>query len=66
MGEKIRLPGGIKVTVEDLETGDEDATTIWDDYVLVCAGDVYLDGIQKYGNGTVVLTLKREDRNQEG
>ena len=51
----------IRVTVEDLSGEQESETSeIEDDYILVTAGRVYLDGIQEYpGTGTVVLTLKR-------
>jgi len=33
-----------------------------DDYVLICGERHELDGVTKYGNGTVVLTIKRIGR----
>lgn len=50
----------IKVTVSDPETGDIFEERIVDnDFMLLCAGDRYLDGVQAYGNGTQVLVVKR-------
>lgn len=50
---------GIRVTVRDLNTGEEEVTEVVDDWLLTTAGDFYLHGVQKYKNGTVVLTIKR-------
>lgn len=55
----------IKVTVEDLETGEKDEATIWDDYILVCAGNRYQDSVQTFGNGTHVITVKVEKDKEE-
>lgn len=49
---------GTKVTALDLESGESESTTIVDDYVLICDGRVYLDGVAAHANGTTVLTLK--------
>lgn len=49
---------GIRVTVEDLETGETASREVDDDYVLVTAGRHYLDGIVRHANGTTVLTVK--------
>lgn len=50
----------IRVTVEDLETGDTDSMEIMDNYIVVCAGDRYIASEQRHANGTVVLTIKRD------
>lgn len=47
------------VRATDNETGEFDETTIENDYAVICDGDVYVAGIAKHSNGTVVLTLKR-------
>lgn len=50
----------IRVTAEDLETGERLVSEVDNDYVLICAGDRYLDGVVTYlKSGTVVLTVKR-------
>lgn len=49
----------IRVTVEDLLTGDKQSVEIADDYVLICAGSAYVDSTQMYPTkGTHVLTVK--------
>lgn len=49
----------LRVTVEDLETGDKETKEIpAGDYVIVTTAPCYLDGFQAYANGTVVLTVK--------
>lgn len=50
----------IRVTVKDLETGDEEITELRNDYLLITVGRVYLASTQTYRNGTHVLTVKRE------
>lgn len=50
---------GTRVTCRDLETGEEETAEIKDDYIIVTDGRCYLDGVQVYANGTVVLTIKR-------
>ncbi len=54
----------IRITVEDLETGEQEQTEIENDYVIITAGDYFLDGIVSYRNGTVVLTVKKGKREQ--
>jgi hypothetical protein len=49
---------GIRVTVEDLETGESEVQEIEDDYVIVTGGSCYVDGLVAYSNGTHVLTIK--------
>jgi hypothetical protein len=59
---------GIRVTVEDLETG-ETATrdVVPGDYILIPLKPCYLDGIQRYpGKGTTVLTLKDNNPQKAG
>lgn len=49
----------IRVTVEDLATGETESQEIRDDYIIVCAGTCHVDGIQTYPTkGTHVLTVK--------
>ncbi|MDQ2727543.1 MAG: hypothetical protein M3Y91_06705 [Actinomycetota bacterium] len=50
----------VRVTVEDLETGQSDSAVVKDgDYVLVVADPCHLDGVQTYKSGaTHVLTVK--------
>lgn len=49
----------IKVTVSDPASGEVLEERIVDnDFMLICAGNRYLNGVQAYGNGTQVLTVK--------
>lgn len=59
---------GIQVTVTDLATGETESTTIWDDYVLICAGSCHRDSVQAHpGTGTHVITVKgRRERKPVG
>lgn len=50
----------IEITVRDTETGSTDTRTIDDDYLIITAGRYYLSGIQRYANGTAVLTVKAQ------
>ena len=52
----------IKVTVTDPASGDVLAEkVIDDDYVILCAGNRYVDGIQQYPKaGTTVITVKTD------
>ena len=52
---------GTRVTCTDVETGQSDSAVIENDFLLVTDGSVYLDGVQRYANGTTVLTVKRRD-----
>jgi hypothetical protein len=59
MSTPSRSPRGIKVTVLDHQNGDIGEREIEPgDYCIVVADPLYLAGIQKHGNGTIVLTLK--------
>lgn len=49
--------GKVRVTCED-DQGEPESQLIENDYVLVCAGNRYLDGVVAHANGTVVLTIK--------
>jgi hypothetical protein len=51
-------PAKIRVTVEDLATGEKESLEIMDDYILICAGSCYQDGVQMYANGTHMITVK--------
>jgi hypothetical protein len=50
--------GWTRITVLDLETGEEVAVEIRDDYVLVCVGECYLEHTSVHATGTHVLTVK--------
>lgn len=45
---------GIRVTVEDLETGETESREFMDDYAIICAGNVFLE--------VTVLSFKRDPR----
>lgn len=60
LGDVHAAKPGIRVTVEDLETGSVETTEIWNDYFLICAGNRYLDTTQTYSTGTHVLTIRRD------
>ncbi len=50
---------GIRVTVEDLATGEKESQEIVDDYIVVCAGSCHVAHTQTYPmKGTHVLTIK--------
>jgi hypothetical protein len=56
----------IKVTISDPETGEIlDEAVIDNDYVIVCAGNRYLDDITKYEN-TIVATIKKSSYSDDG
>lgn len=48
----------IRVTVEDLATGETETVEIKDDYVILAAGSCYIHHVQSYANGTHILTIK--------
>jgi hypothetical protein len=49
----------IRVTVEDIETGESESAVIEDDYIIVCAGSCYVAHASDYPTkGTQVLTIK--------
>lgn len=48
----------IRVTAEDLESGEKDVHDITDDVVVVVAGRHYVAGVQKHANGTQIWTIK--------
>lgn len=52
----------IRVTVEDLATGDVESVVLGQgQYVVTATAPMYVAGEQRYpGTGTVVLTLRRE------
>lgn len=55
MGDKV----GIKVTVEDLETGETASRVLVDDVLVLVTGTCYVDGVQDYPtSGTQVWTVK--------
>ena len=52
----------IRVTIEDLATGDRETVEIADDYIFICAGNTYLTSTQSYPKtGTHILTVKRQE-----
>ncbi len=48
----------VRITVKDLETGEEEAIEVENDYVLTCVGSCYLHSSNVFSNGTHVLTVK--------
>lgn len=49
----------IRVTVEDLATGESETQEIYNDYVIVCAGTCHVAHVNDYPTkGTQVLTIK--------
>ena len=50
----------LRVTVEDIETGDKDEAIVKDgDYIILVTEPARVDGIQVYRNGqTHVITVK--------
>lgn len=51
---------GTRITCEDVDTGESEAKVIENDWLVICDGDRYVDGIQVYpGTGTAVITVKR-------
>jgi 5S rRNA maturation endonuclease (ribonuclease M5) len=50
---------GITVTVLNHDTGESESRTIKDDWIIICDGAYDVSHIQKYSNGTVILTLKK-------
>ncbi len=59
-GEKPAPTKGIRVSVVDLETGAGESQVIDNNYVLITAGNRYLEHENVYSNGTAVLTVKVE------
>ena len=53
---------GIKVTISATATGEVlEERVIENDYLIVCAGNRYVDGVQQYPDkGTTVLTVKTD------
>lgn len=50
---------GIRVTVEDLATGESESVVIRDDYVCIAAGSCYVSHTQVFPrSGTHQLTIK--------
>lgn len=52
----------IRVTAEDLETGESSSIMFDDTYVLTTAGRCYLAHEQRFANGTTILTIKTESK----
>jgi hypothetical protein len=48
----------IRVTVEDLATGEVETVELKDDYMILAAGSCHVHHIQAHANGTHVLTVK--------
>ena len=48
----------IRVTVEDLTTGEIKTVEIKDDYVIFAAGSCHVEHIQAFSSGTHLLTVK--------
>lgn len=53
------MSAGFRVTVEDLATGEKQSRIVAEgDYMLIPFAPCYLHSAQRYGNGTVSVTLK--------
>lgn len=50
--------GHTLVTADD-GLGDPETVRVKDDFVILCDGDCYLDGVIAHSNGTVQLTVKK-------
>lgn len=51
-------PAKVRMTHPDGSV--DEAVLAPDDYMVLTGPQRYIDGIQQYGNGTVVVTIKRE------
>ncbi|GLJ78649.1 hypothetical protein [Microbacterium imperiale] len=61
------MSDAIKVTVSDPESGEElESRVIDNDFMVLCAGDRYIDGVQAYANGTQIVTVKRRTNHTNG
>ena len=56
---------GVKVTVTDLATGESDEAIIWDNYILVTAGNRYQHSVVTHANGTHVITVKTKEKTDD-
>jgi hypothetical protein len=48
----------IRVSIEDLATGEIETVEVKDDYLIIAAGSCHVAHVQAHGNGTHVLTVK--------
>lgn len=55
---------GIRVTVEDLETGTVKSREIWNDYLIICTGTCHVAHTQAFASGTHILTIKGRGRDK--
>lgn len=56
----------MRVSATDAETGDTETKAVTPgDYCLVVTRPLRLTNTQRYSNGTVVLTLKREEEKSD-
>lgn len=56
----------VKVTISDPAAGEVlEEHVIKNDFVVICAGNRYVDGVQAYPNGTQVVTVKRRDEEDD-
>ena len=49
----------VRITTTDLDTNESESVEIEDDYVLTTVGRYYLHHVQKFANGTHILTVRR-------
>jgi hypothetical protein len=57
----------VRVTAYDPDNGDSGTREVVPgDYCLIVNEPAYLDGIKRYSNGTVVLTIKQRNRRRKG
>ena len=62
----VPVQRGTRVTATDLDCGESETVVIENDYLVICDGDRYVDGVQVYpGTGTAVITVKRKGANSQ-
>lgn len=49
----------LKVTVEDLDTGDTETRVLENDWMVIVGDPWEIASLNAYGNGTTQLTIKR-------
>lgn len=58
---------GIRITAEDLETGEKGVRIIGvGDYCVICSNPMFLSNTARHSNGTVQLTLKLDPAQVDG
>lgn len=50
---------GIRITITDLETNETETRELWDDFMVIAAGNREVASVNAYANGTQVVTVKK-------